>query len=183
VNRAASTPSEEDLRLLSEHLHYEIQMTFDLASVVLTGGYATAHPILRNAMVEAFTIHVRQLIDFFWSGRTRRNPRDAFAADYFDSHEWVSIRPNRPRELGEDLWQKVGWGVVHLTYGRAHVTAEQKEWRPVEICVALTPAVLCFVDNVDPSKLDPAWFDHVRPCVERFHALLGNDVTESRRVS
>jgi hypothetical protein len=57
-------------------------------------------------------------------------------------------------------------GVVHLTYGRANVTPEQKEWRPLAICQSLAPVVRCFVENVDPAKLDPEWFDPMRKCID-----------------
>jgi hypothetical protein len=62
-------------------------------------------------------------------------------------------------------------GVVHLTYGRANVTPEQKEWRPLAICQSLAPVVRCFVENVDPAKLDPEWFDPMRKCIDRFPAF------------
>lgn len=164
------TPSDDELRLLTEHLYYEVQMTFDL-SVLL----ATSHipnPLVRNAMVETFPMHVRQLIDFFWRERSS-NPkaeRDAFAADYFDPGEWAALRPERPADL-DAVWEKVGWGIVHLTYGRANVTPEQKEWRPLLICQALAPVVRCFIDNVDPAKLDPEWFDPLRQCIDRFSSF------------
>jgi hypothetical protein len=95
--------------------------------------------------------------------------RDAFAADYFDAGEWAGLRPECPAEL-DAVWTKVGWGVVHLTYSRANVTPQEKLWKPLSICSALAPAVECFVDNVDPAKLDPAWFREIRACLNRFSA-------------
>lgn len=161
------TPSADELRRLTEHLHYEVQMTFDLA-VLLTGSHVP-NLLVRNAMVETFPMHVRQLVDFFWKERSsnRKGERDAFAADYFDPGEWAMLRPERPPELGA-VWVKVGWGIVHLTYGRANVTPEEKLWQPLAICRVLVPVVRCFIDNVDPAKLDPEWFDAMRLCIDRF---------------
>jgi len=169
-----SSPTAEDLWLLSEHIYYEVQMTFELAVITLAT-YQFIHPLTRNAQVEALPMHVRQLVDFFWKERSS-NPkyaRDAFAADYFAPGTWSKLRPERPELLGE-VWEKAGWGVAHLTYGRAHVVPERKLWEPVTICHALAPIVLCFADNVDRSKLNPAWFDSMRPCVERFLATVAH---------
>jgi hypothetical protein len=86
---ATFTPSADELRLLTEHLYYEIQMTFDLADVLVfaTPPVRPLDQLVRNALLEAFTIHVRQLIDFFWSKRSSGRTvtlRDAYAADYFE---------------------------------------------------------------------------------------------------
>jgi hypothetical protein len=164
------TPTAGELRLLTEHLFYEVQMTFDLAMLLVSSHVPNV--LVRNAMVETFPMHVRQLTEFFWNERSS-NPkaeRDAFAADYFNPGEWASLRPECPADL-DAVWEKVGWGIVHLTYGRANVTPEQKEWRPLEICQALAPVVRCFVENVDPAKLDAEWFDPMRKCIDRFTAF------------
>jgi hypothetical protein len=173
-------PSDADLHELSEHLYYEVMMTFDLADVlnaafVMPGGPPQAH-LVRNALLEAFTIHVRQLVDFFWSERSLKwklTQRGAYAADYFDPGEWKRLRPTRPQALDRVLTGKVGWGVAHLTYPRAHVTPTQKQWEPLKMCAALELAVRCFVDNVDPAKFDPQWFPHIEPCLDRFKAKYG----------
>jgi hypothetical protein len=171
--RERFTPTAEDLRLLTEHLAYEVSMTFDLALMLATFHHRDQR--MQNALVEAHPVHVRQLIDFFWTERTSRtrNKSDAFAADYFGPGEWATLRPERPTELGDDYWAKVGWGVVHLTYSRAHVTPEQKKWEPITTCRALAPTVLCFVDRVDPAKLDATHFGSIRPCVDRFNSFAG----------
>lgn len=64
-------------------------------------------------------------------GRARRQaPRsehsgsDALAADYFPPGEWARLRPERPQILNDALRRRVGWGVAHLTYGRASARGE-----------------------------------------------------------
>jgi hypothetical protein len=52
---------------------------------------------------------------------------------------------------------KVGWGVAHLTYRRAGVTWQEKQWDVIGIGRGLAPAVRCFADNVNTAKLDPAY--------------------------
>jgi hypothetical protein len=83
-------------------------MTFDLAGLLASSHVPNV--LVRNAMVETFPVHVRQLTDFFWKGRSstpRVNPV-ACAADYFDPGEWAALRPEKPADLDAVL-AKVGW--------------------------------------------------------------------------
>jgi hypothetical protein len=81
----------------------------------LAARVANASPtdqLVRNALLEAFTIHVRQLIDFFWSERSskwKQTQQGAYAADYFEPGEWRRLRPQRPQMPNRPLSGKVGW--------------------------------------------------------------------------
>jgi hypothetical protein len=158
------TPSDREVRLLSEHLHYEVFMTFGLAVLLNQTQGTVSNQVAHNAQIEAFTIHVRQLHDFLWNDRSR-NPssRDAFASDYFPDGEWERLRPERPAILNDPLRRKVGWGVAHLTYGRAESTFADKQWNPTALARALAPAVICFADNVDPRKLHSDHLADLKP--------------------
>jgi hypothetical protein len=129
------TPSDEELRKLTEHLQYEVLMTFDLADALASMFMAPPSKpldlLVRNALLEAFVIHIRQLVEFFWRDRSPKRKvtqQGAYAADYFEPGEWKLLRPARPNRLDRLLTGKVGWGVVHLTYGRARSTPKDKEW-------------------------------------------------------
>jgi hypothetical protein len=163
MKRQPWTPSEDDLRLLSEHLHYEVMMTFGLARFLVETQGTVLNQLMRNAEIEAFTIHVRQLIDFLWTDRSERpTSTDAFASDYFAPREWAKLRPERPTILSDALHRKVGWGVAHLTYGRARSTLQDKQWNPIALAQALGPAVICFADNVDRGRLEAKYLDDIK---------------------
>jgi len=174
-------PNADDLRALTEHLYYEVQMTFGLGAWLVHSQGTVLNQTARNAEVEAFTIHVRQLIDFLWMEQPQDSKkRDAFAADYFAPGEWDKLRPARPQILEPALRRKVGWGVAHLTYDRAWSTPQDKQWNPVALGCALAPAVVCFADNVDPAKLDPQWpVDDMKTLADAFLATFGTWVSVS----
>jgi hypothetical protein len=157
---------------LTEHLRYEVEMTFYVASLLVNTQGTVLDPFARNAQIEAFTIHLRQLIDFFWKdrrpGERPRAEPDAFASDYFALGEWEKLRPERPAVLNAALREKVGWGVAHLTYGRARSTLQDKQWKPIDLSCALAPAVVCFAENVDPAKLEPRSVDAIKASAETF---------------
>jgi hypothetical protein len=165
VNR--TTPASQELLALSEHLFYEVQMTFSLATFLAEAQGAVSNQISRNAEIEAFTIHVRQLIDFLWNDPPKRAAStDAFAADYFPPGDWAKIRPERPEILNSALRRKVGWGVAHLTYDRARSTFRDKQWDALALGRALAPAVMLFAENVDPGKLEPPHLDLIKKYAE-----------------
>jgi hypothetical protein len=172
---APFTPTPDDLRQLSEHLAYEVQTTFDLAAALIpTSGKPHASMVVRNALLEAFTIHVRLLAGFLWGERpAEQTELAAYAADYYAPEEWARIRPTRPPELDPVVSSKVGSGVAHLTYRHGHAMPDGREWSPIKICTALDPAIRCFIDNVDRTKLDPAWFDLIRPRLDTFKSSYG----------
>lgn len=153
--------------MLSEHLVYEVEMMFFLAERLTRTAGTVSDWSVRNAEVEALALHVRQLIDFFWGTWNRtEDKRDAFAADFFDAGEWARICPARPDVLGPPLKKKVGWGVAHLTYERAWSRPEDKQWPTIKIAQALAPAVLCFAQSVEPTKLGQGAVDRMVRCAE-----------------
>jgi hypothetical protein len=158
-------PKADEIRQLSEQVEYEVTMTFALIDQLLGPRYWDQQVAL-NALIEAFTLHVRQLIGFLWPDRPREG--DMLAADYFEPGEWERLRPKRPQVIDKALCDKIGWGVAHMTYGRARGTPEDKQWPFLRIGQALAPAVLCFLENVDQSKFDPGHYERMRDCVEAF---------------
>jgi hypothetical protein len=176
ASRVTKPPTTADLGLLSEHLCYEVEMTYCLAAWL--GAFPNAS-LVHNAALEAFTIHVRQLTDFFWPQHPRRggDSPDAFASDFFEEGEWERLQPERPDVLSDAIRKKIGWGVAHLTYGRAWSKPEDKQWNVAARARALAPAVIALVDNVEPEKLDPDHVKRMKVCAEEWGGRPGGLVT------
>jgi hypothetical protein len=95
--------------MLSEHLFYEVEMTFCLAALLVSRQGMGSDQATHNARVETFPIHIRQLIDFLWMEKPRYGKqRLLFASDYFAAGKWVKIRPERPDVLNDALRHKMG---------------------------------------------------------------------------
>jgi hypothetical protein len=92
VNR--TTPASQELLALSEHLFYEVQMTFSLATFLAEAQGAVSNQISRNAEIEAFTIHVRQLIDFLWK-IARNAPRAPMRSPLITSRQATGRRSDQ----------------------------------------------------------------------------------------
>jgi hypothetical protein len=171
-------PSVDDRALLVEHLFYEVQTFFDLAQRLVAPPSGHVDITERNAFIESFAIHLRQLIDFFWSERHRTEEKmDAFAADYFPPGIWDAIRPDPGGSLTVELRRKVGWGIAHLTYDRAWVPPAGKDWDVERLASALVPVVVEFADSVDHDQFVVGdWVRGMRTC-----ALMFSDGVRARR--
>jgi hypothetical protein len=153
-----------DRQGLTEHLFYEVQMTFFLAAQLDSPTGSRLDVSLRNAQVEAFTLHLRQLTEFFWGEPDRdRARRHAFAADYFADGEWEGLRPEMPSILAPD-----GSAFPRLGYEGSWIRPAEKVWDLVTQAFALAPVVIRFADTVDHSQFTTGYVNGMRICAEMF---------------
>lgn len=113
------TPSNTgDERLLwgSKALWYELAMLRDLHSHLRNNVHESR--FLRNAHLESFLIHARQIYDFFY-GIGQKD--DIFAFEYFSNKKrWNDLRDSTSKELKSDGWRdRINKEVAHITGSRA----------------------------------------------------------------
>ena len=109
---------------------------------------ALAHEGLpvRNAVIEAFEIHARQLIEVLTHQRNRRH---AVARDW--AKAWSVSQ--RERDDLKILREAFSERVAHLSWKRAQFTAEEQQVLTHEIEATLRPLLLRFLDEADPENL------------------------------
>jgi hypothetical protein len=73
------TRSKKELQLATNHLHYEIVMFQALAQTMALGITGRGN-VINSSLLEAFAIHVRALIGFFYSDGHRK---DDIIAEHF----------------------------------------------------------------------------------------------------
>jgi len=118
-----------------------------LASGILDG--SPAH----NALVEAFAVHTRNVIDFLWLSST--NDDDVLAEDFFPSPDlWQRRRSPIPPVL-ETAKRRAHKQVAHLTYTRLLFSEQEKQWPFVEIAQQLQQAFAQFLKTAPPELVAP----------------------------
>lgn len=142
-------------------------MTFFLAAQIGAPTGSRLDVSARNAQIEAFTLHLWQLSEFFWRDppppRARRE-RDAFAADYFPDGEWARIRPGRPAIIAKIAGAPERTRLAYSNW----VRPADLLWDVVTQAFALAPVVMCFADAVDRSQFTPGYVNGMRVCAEMF---------------
>jgi hypothetical protein len=145
--------SDEDLVAISEHLLYEIDLLYKTARVLATFGHAQDSKaiIIRNALLESFAIHTRNLIDFFYQDKP--NSDQVIAQDFFDNGDlWVQQRPTKSQFLKKTSI-RVHKEVAHLSYDRLKVTSEKKEWKWINIAAEIGKVLKKFHELVPDSRV------------------------------
>jgi hypothetical protein len=152
-------PSPGELRAFTEeHLLYEVGMLADLTKrlqEVWAHDHAAGKCDLewldlqtRNALVEAFAMHARGLLDFFYATPPVRE--DDALAQHFVQGEW---KPPQQTEALRGVKKRVNKEVAHLTYHRLLVTDAAKEWSYGQIWLAFGEIIRAFLDQASPDRL------------------------------
>jgi hypothetical protein len=173
MGTSAQTASEmtRDYSRASEDLLYEIQMIYllrgYLADRVLDKafqGRSDEGMPARNASIESFAIHVRNVIACLYNVKGRRSGDHLFADDYVtDTQAYRKARPKRPGSaLDKAVVDRIQTQVVHLHYARGGYAPADRVWLYDDICEALDPVVRNFLRYLDPAKVSADFVDEAR---------------------
>jgi hypothetical protein len=109
--------------------------------------------VTNNALIEAFAIHIRSLLDFFYA----KGQDDDVSAEHFFSSAamWENIKPPKTKEEVKTIKVRVNKEIVHLTYARQDV--KSKVWPFIEIQDDLNKAISIFTKTVPNNLLGNRW--------------------------
>jgi len=86
--------------------------------------------VINNAIIEAFAIHVRSLLDFFYS---KGKDDDVVAEHFFSSPStWINVRPPKTEDELRRIKYRVNKEIAHLTFARQEVKSKIWPSKPVQ---------------------------------------------------
>lgn len=142
---------------ISEAMLYELLMLFGAAQVLRddvqgpeSGKLPWAH---KMACIEAFAIHARVLEAFLWDQPNKRHPDDALAIDFFGQGQWELIRDNVQRSALDELRDRAGHEIAHLSYKRVGKAPDKRQWKFDVMAGVIGNAFRLFLQNVDHGLL------------------------------
>jgi hypothetical protein len=133
-----------------EHVVYELWM-------FCTVGQALTAPLqmteaLRNALIESFVIHLRNLIDFFYPGQVQSD--DVVAAEFFEnSDDWPNLSSISP--VLSNARTRAHKEVSHLTRKRFAGTPPEKGWEIPELMCEMKAVLDQFHAQLHQRKCMP----------------------------
>jgi hypothetical protein len=131
-----------------EHLDYEIEMLVE----TMKAWDPNAPRTLRNALTEAFAVHLRNLIAFLHPGREQCG--DVYAKDFFGSpQKWIKDLPPLASSLATAR-DRASKEIAHVTVDRTKGSAKGKGWNPEFIDAVMVP-LRRFVELADGDRLHP----------------------------
>jgi hypothetical protein len=140
-----------------EHVVYEYEMFLWLAWILGKGArLETRTPEdairLNNVLIEAFVVHLRNVIVFLFDDRPE--PSDVVAADFFAMGEWTRLRGKIPPIL-KSARIRANKEVSHITTGRHHSGSPKKHWDVVALSNVLVPTMRLMAENAMRDRLSP----------------------------
>jgi hypothetical protein len=162
MNRLASLLEGESNSLFAAEPTSYTTTTITTVFVRSTGVTKTFHDdtkeddtlqVTNNAFIEAFGVHIRSLLDFFY---TQGQDDDVVAAHFFTPPSiWENVRPFKSKEDLQKIKNRVNKEIAHLTYSRQNVKA--KSWPFKEIHDDLSRIVEVFCSHVPENFLGDRW--------------------------
>jgi hypothetical protein len=114
--------------------------------------YRQTDPSLHNALLTAFGVHARNLLDFFYPPKALK-PDDMISNDYYDNpSDWELQRPPMTEALKE-LREQVNKLNAHLTYQRIEWGNEKKWWKWTQAHQDLQTVLNTFLKSVPPQRI------------------------------
>ncbi len=152
--------SNEQLQEQAKHLLYEIQMFGAITNYIRTRevDQAVAHLALeglpaRNAIVESFETHARNLIEFLTHQRGGR--KTTAAGDYTQGAWTLPVNTADLKKLREQFSQRV----AHLSWRRRELSEAEQEVRSGEIFTAIENELQRFLKEADLDKLSDGFLE------------------------
>jgi len=134
-----------------KHLLYEIRMLIgcaDLIACKFASGEQSTAWAFSNARVEAFAIHVRNIVDFLYPRKDKPQDTDVSAWDFLADRTSLGKIPDSLNDARRRADKEVG----HLTTSRRDDDDRGKPW-PLELVVEVFGVLLKFVQVASPEKL------------------------------
>jgi hypothetical protein len=138
-----------------EHVFYECDMFLWLAQVCGGGAKLGAPSVpdatrLNNVLIEAFVIHLRNVVDFLYLDRPKKT--DVVAADFCTASSWAATRPAISAAL-DAARTRANKEIAHLTTDRLAARSPAKQWEFSVLAAEIRPLLQLFAKCAVPGRL------------------------------
>jgi hypothetical protein len=174
--------SDKELRRRSSILDYEVVMLRSIQSLLENGIFSPGIPtletftsspittihiptipgtkplfekdvVITNSIIEAFGIHLRALLDFFYLPHDIRHKEDIRAEDYFTNpDDWRKRRPKINQKQLLSIKNRISKEIAHMT-SRRNPMKSRKKWETSKYMRRIDKLVEIFISSCPNSVL------------------------------
>ncbi len=162
TEKSKRTP--EELRQASNHIFWGMRYISQMLAIVSSYSDQRREDDIGGMLFyihDAFLIHTRKMIDFFYYSSKQIYDDDFIAEDFFTPPEiWRSLRPEQPSVLIRAK-KDIGKLLAHFTYKVIDHPSGSITWKTGDIYKGIFDALQKFLTEVDRSLVDEQ-LDHLR---------------------
>jgi hypothetical protein len=143
--------TDEELRAISPHLLYEIEMygrAIPMLVAISDLEASTGRTTLRNALQESWALHMRNLLSFLYDKDGGK--QGVVAADYVGA-SWPKERGAKPPILRQ-AHGMASKQIAHLGSHRAEIGEAERTWHHEPIIVELGKVLRAFLDALPEQR-------------------------------
>jgi hypothetical protein len=153
----------------AEHVLYEFDMLIWLSGMwgagIEVGAPTPADRTrLRNALLEAFVIHFRNVVDFLYTDNPK--PTDVVAGDFCGVNTWSLNRPPLSQSLTVAR-TRANKEIAHLTSDRQNGNPPTKVWDIEGLVAEIQPVIMLFLNKAESERLNPKVRNYLAPVLRR----------------
>lgn len=137
--------TEYTLKKSTEHIFYEASMFYETIAELI---HSTNQRNV-NILLDAFTIHTRNLFDFFYPRKILKKD-DMIVSDFLTKLQKFNRQKIKKKDL-IFIVRKVDKQVAHLTYARNRYNSKTKRWPFIEIGRKMYKNLDSFYENLPDS--------------------------------
>jgi len=134
----------------SENIHYEILM-FDFTSRMLRKQSIRSNQLILNTFLESWLVHLRNLLDFFYTDISKRYKDDVLARDFVKNARNYKKDRAKFRDL-KQIKKKIAKQLAHLTYHRSKYNNKTRLWNFNKYSKEIFLTIFSFYDCLPKNK-------------------------------
>ena len=124
--------------------------TYSIWNPTESGKISLEHTDVRNALIESFATHLRNIIEFLYPKKDKPRDTDVAAEDFFlSSASWIKFRADPMSPVLEAAYEKANKEIAHLTTDRV----SGSPWDVEGLAKEVGPLLKRFVKNAENTRL------------------------------
>lgn len=143
--------STSKLKRSAEHVFYEIWMFLEVTHNLARLPQTPQYQFIRNAYLECFATHLRNLLEFFYIPQNKRHQADDILAEDYLKDSRTFKRNRTPFSQLKYATRRVDKQIAHLTYHRNRYNKRTKPWQFGRIHGQMLPTIQAFYSTL-PSR-------------------------------
>lgn len=153
------------LKTASEHVFYEIWMFLAVIKELAVMPQISENIFCRNVFLESFVIHLRNILNFFYTPTKNRVKDDILAEDFLKDIKKFK-KGITPFFLLSYTKTRIDKQLAHLTYHRSRYNKRTKPWQFGKLYSQLYQTIVAFYESLPVSFKNWSYFQSLKNVID-----------------